>query len=333
MNPIRNRLKIVKSRLFQYGILPARPKILNIFTTDKCNFSCWYCSRNISDNSPDAGNRYDYKSEFQLHDLLLLLNKYRSIEFVSYVGIGEPLLCKDLVPMAKLSKERKKVNYLITNGSLLHKYRDQIGMFFNTVSISLHGLSREELQTIAKVKGKVFDQFIENVQYLINEEKKLNPLLEVRASVVILKKNLERVREAAAFCEENAIPVLDLQNFLPLGPESSQECIFNDEVKYINFINCLKKEYEGRVKINPPVYIKRNVNELNWTCKSFFNYLRVDGLGQVSGCGRIMSPSAQNGNFRIDEDVFNNSYFLDMRKRFRTHRDLPECCRYCPDAQ
>lgn len=71
-----------------YMFFPTRPTKLNIFTTNQYNFSCWYCSRNIRDDSPDANNRYDYKSEFHLEDLRFLLDKYPSIRFVSYVGIG-----------------------------------------------------------------------------------------------------------------------------------------------------------------------------------------------------------------------------------------------------
>ena len=333
MSKIYQLLKSGQGKAYQLGILPANPKKLNIFTSDRCNFSCWYCSRNVPDDSPDALNRYDDKSEFEFNDLKFLLDRYPSIKSVSYVGIGEPFLCKDLIPMAEYSKSLGKRNSIITNGSLMHNFWGQIAKLFDGISISLHGLSRDELQSIAKVKGKVYDQFIENVHYLLNEERKLNPDLEVRSSVVVLKNNMERVREAAQFCYQNGIPVLDLQNFLPMGIESAHECIFDDEFEYIDIIRDLIDEYANKVKINAPILIKRDDKKLKWGCMSFFNYLRVDGLGQVSGCGRIMSPAAENGNFHVDEDVFNNPYFISMRRKFRTRKDLPECCRYCPDAQ
>jgi len=333
MKSTRTILKKIKSRLYQFGFIPARPEVLNIFTTNRCNFSCWYCSRNIRDGLPGADYRYDDKSEFHLDDLRLLLDRYPSIKSVSYVGIGEPFLCRDLIPMAMLSRDRAKSNLVVTNGSLMHNYWGKIGPYFDTVSISLHGTDSRELQNVAGVESKVFKQFVSNVHYLVNEETKLNTKLIIRATVVVIKNNLEQLKKAAAFCVDNRIPILDLQNFLPLGPESSHECIFDDEFDYINFLKGFINEYSDKLKINPPIIIKRNDRELNWACRSFFNYLRVDGLGQVSGCGKIMSPASGNGNFRIDGDVFNNSYFINMRKKFRARRDLPDCCRYCPDAQ
>lgn len=315
------------------GILSSDPRTLNIFTTDRCNFSCFYCSRNILDESPDAEHRYDDKSEFHLEDLRLLLDKYPSIKKVSFVGIGEPFLIRDLIPMAQLAKERGKRTTVISNGSLLHWHWGKIGLFFDDISISLHGLTSSELWQIAKVKEKTFHKFIENINHLTQVEAAQYPKLRIHASVVFLKQQLERMREAADFCVKNGIPVLDLHNYLSLGPDALPNVVFDDEFEYIKFGEDLKKEYESRVKINLPVWIRRDDSRLSWGCTTFFHYLRVDGLGQVSGCGRIMPPEAANGDFRNEPDVFKNSYFEEMRESFRTGKGIPACCRYCPDAQ
>ncbi len=319
-------------QMLQSGILIPDLRTLNVFTTDRCNFSCFYCSRNVLDESPDAENRYDDKSEFHTEDLRLLLDKYPTIRSVSFIGIGEPFLIRDLLPMAELSKQRGKEVRVVTNGSLLHRYWGRIGLLFDQVSVSLHGLTADELNTIAKVKENIFNQFVENVRYLVVEERKLNPRMKVRASVVLLKQNLERVRKAAQFCVDNSIPELDLQNYLPIGPEASQNCMFDDDAEDINFVKRLIRDYEPHLKINPPVLIRRDESRMRWRCTTFFTHLRVDGLGQVSGCSRIMVPKEGNGNFRT-ENVWENEYFNDMRKKFRTRQDLPTCCRYCPEAQ
>lgn len=320
-------------KTFRTGWFSDQPEYLNIFTTNRCNFSCFYCSRNIEDYSPDAEYRYNDKSEFHIEDLRELLDQYPKIKSVSFVGIGEPFLIKDLIPMAQLAKDRGKSTFVISNGSLLHRHWGKIGECFDTVSISLHGLNATELWSIAKVKERTFDQFAHNLQQLTQVEVKKHPHLQVRASVVLLRDNLERVRHAAAFCVEMGIQELDIHNYLALGPDAVENVIYDDEQEYIDFIYGLVAEYAGRVKISQPVWIKRDESKMSWGCICFYRYLRVDGIGNVSGCGRIMPPAAENGNFREEKDVFANAYFKSMQKAFRTGEGIPKCCRYCPDAQ
>ncbi len=329
---VKQAYRKLQHTIVRSGIIPG-PLVLNIFTTNRCNFSCFYCSRNVEDDAPGVIHKYGDQSEFHIDDLKLLLDRYPTIRTVSFVGVGEPFLIKDLIPMAKLAKQRGKSTRVISNGSLLHKHWGEIAPNFDHISISLHGLTAEELTAIALVKEKVFNQFIDNFHYLLEHERKLNPAMEVRSSVVVLKSNLERVRQAARFCAENHIPILELQNYLPVGLDDSNECIFDNETEYIDFVDQLIEEYRGTVQIVPPVYVKSDDKALKWGCTTYFDTLRVDGLGQVTGCTRIMVPLAENGNFRQDPNVWRNEYFTDMRRRFRESKDLPECCRFCPAAQ
>jgi len=314
-------------------VIPPKPTSLSVFTTNRCTFSCFYCSRNIDDDAPGAEYRYKDKSDFHLDDLRLLLDKYPSTKKVYFVGVGEPFLVKDLLAMARLAKDRNKYVAVVTNGSLLHRYWGSIAPLFDQISISLHGLTASELKTISHVSEEVFDQFVANARYLVQKERFLNPSLDVRASVVVLKENLGRVRRAAEFCAENSLPELDLQNYIPVGLEEFENCIFDSDSDAIHFIDELIKKFAGLVKINPPSLIKRNGNTLAWGCVTFFNTLRVDGLGNISGCPRIMVPMAKNGNFREGPDVWESAYYTDMRRRFRFKQNLPHCCRYCPEAQ
>lgn len=322
-----------RNTLMRSGWIAPQPTTLNVFTTDRCNFSCFYCSRNVDDEATGVENRYEDKSEFHLVDLESLLQKYPSITHVSFVGIGEPFLIKDLIPMARLAKSQQKHVSVISNGSLLHRHWGNIAPLFDSLSISLHGLTADELRQIAKVKQPVFNQLIENVGYLMSEERQLNPSMEIRASVVYLKQNVKRIEEAAEFCCRNRIPELDVQNYLPYGLDDSTNCLFDDEADNIAVLDDIAERYRGRLKINSPILVKRQDKDLSWGCMSFFNTLRVDGLGHVSGCSRVMLPLEQNGDFRRESNVWQNDYFTDFRQRFQTRTNLPECCRYCPEAQ
>ncbi len=323
----------VRTNLVRSGWIASEPACLNVFTTDRCNFSCFYCSRNLDDGASGIENRYEDKSEFHTRDLELLLKRFPKIAHVSFVGIGEPFLIKDLIQMAKLAKEQHKFVSVISNGSLLHRHWGQIATLFDDISISLHGLTVDELRKVAKVKGSIFNQLVENVRYLMHEERQLNPAMRIHASVVFLKTNMPRIEAAATFCLEHSIPELDLQNYLPYGLDDSNNCLFDDELEYIDALEQVVKEFAGQVKINLPILVKRKDEDLKWGCMSFFNTLRVDGLGHVSGCSRVMLPKEENGDYRADTNVWENDYFKDFRDRFRLKRDIPECCRYCPEAQ
>ena len=132
------------------------PETLSVFMTNRCNLSCYYCSRNVPDESTGSRNRYDDKSDFKYQDLAKILQKYPGIQIVSFVGIGEPFLNKDLLKMAEFVKKWGISTSVITNGTLLHNFRGDIGERFDHISISLHGLTAEELTRVAGVPESVF---------------------------------------------------------------------------------------------------------------------------------------------------------------------------------
>lgn len=326
-------IKHCRSRIIQSGVFIPKPIQLNVFVTNRCNFSCSYCNRNIDPQSPGNVYRYTDGSDFKCEDLVYLLKKYPTIRGVSFVGIGEPFLNPDLLPMARYAKKTRKITNVITNGSLLHKYQGEISKDFDSISISLHGMSPEELQKVAGVKEHVFRQFVNNVADLVENEKKSSPGFIVRSSVVLKKNNLNRLKNAAKFCFDHNLPILDIQSYIPLNLNDRNQCLFNDETNIIEFIDGLILEYKGSVKINSPEYLKRKENNFFLGCTTFFNTLRVDGSGNVCGCCRIMIPKPENGNIHLDQDVWNNQYFSTMREKWKIRRDLPECCKYCPDSQ
>lgn len=309
------------------------PRSLNIFTTNRCNFSCAYCNRNIKDDSPTFKNKYTGSCDFKYEYLKCLLDKYPSIKRVSFVGIGEPFLIHDIIEMAKLAKKYNKKTSAITNASLLHHYWGNIAESFDSISISIHGTNAIDLSNNSNVGSAIFDQLIYNINYLALVESKLNPSMIIRASVVILKSDMNRLENTANFCIKNNIKTLDLQNYLPYDIRDRNMCIFDNDTMYINYIDNLINKYRNLIKINRPILIKRDFKTMSNSCDSFFNMLRVDGFGHICGCARMLIPCAENGNFRVERDVWNNSYFKTGRKNLLANQHISECCRYCPDAQ
>ncbi|RMH56170.1 MAG: radical SAM protein [Candidatus Hydrogenedentota bacterium] len=312
---------------------PQDPAVLNIFTTEKCNFSCHYCSRELADDVPGIDHRYQGEGFFRQKDLEVLLERYPGIKEVDFVGIGEPFLVPELFPMARCAKNAGKRTGVITNGSLLHRYWGEIGEVFDIVSVSLHGLNAEELEEVAGVKPALFQRFVENISILVKKEIRQHPKLCVEASVVPLKSDMSRIVRAAEFCLEVGLPKMTIHNYLPYGLNDVEECLFDDDEVEWKVLQDLKERFAGKLEIILPVPIKRNEDEMDWGCRSFFQILRVDALGRVCGCHRIMVPREENGNWRTDSGVWKNEYFERMRRAFRRKEGIPKCCRYCPEAQ
>ncbi|EHQ36696.1 radical SAM protein [Methanoplanus limicola] len=145
------------------GYIPPKPISLNIFTTRRCNFSCNYCSRNLSINSSVFEGESILKSDFKIEGLKKILIKYPSIRSVSFVGVGEPFLVKDIIEMASLAKKSGKKTSVVTNGSLLHRYFGQIGASFDSISVSLHGLNPDDFSKTTGVDSLVFKQIEKNM--------------------------------------------------------------------------------------------------------------------------------------------------------------------------
>ena len=319
-------------RMIQLFYHNTGPSVLNVFTTNRCNFSCSYCSRNISDNSQGKENRYKDISEFKFDDLKILLSRYPTINEVAFVGIGEPFMLPHIADLAEYAKKCGKKTTVITNGTLLHNFRDRLSDAFDVISISLHGFSADELSQISRVSKETFSILTENIKEAVELSQK-NRSFILKASVVLNKTLMKRAHTAAEFCCEHGIAELDLHNYLPYGLDDKEQCIFDDDDEWKALFKELTKEFENKLKINPPILIKRDKSKMKWNCISFFRVLRVDGLGQVSGCNCIMIPKKENGDWKEDNNVWNNIYFSEMRQRFKERKEIPECCRYCGQAQ
>ncbi|EHQ36692.1 hypothetical protein [Methanoplanus limicola] len=123
--------------------------------------------------------------------------------------------------------------------------------------------------------------------------------------------------DAVEFCISNNIPILDVQNYLPSDINESNNCIFDDDMDDIDFINGVINSNIGKLIINPPVYIKRNDKLVSGNCSAYFTTLRVDGFGSVEGCCKMMIPKPGNGNIFSDEDVWKNPFFISKRNDYK----------------
>lgn len=145
------------------------PYVVQIFPIYACNFRCNYCIFSI------AGNKRGFISDQVAMSLSLLKKAIRDmtsfpkkIKVLRFVGIGEPLLHKNIVEMIEFAAESQVADTieLLTNGALLtRQISDRLlkgGL--NRLVVSIQGTSSAKYKQVSNVDIN-FDSFLDNLRY------------------------------------------------------------------------------------------------------------------------------------------------------------------------
>ncbi len=164
-NDIYTRIKLSE-------VLPLEtPFRLGIDVSNGCNFKCIFCFQSIDSNDlKKMGFKAELMSMETFRKLAAQLeafpDKFKSITFG---GIGEPLLHKELPQMIRMAKEANKAEKIsvVTNGALLNTALSKalIGAGLDEMIISIEALSSEKYFEITKRKLN-FEQYVENIRFL-----------------------------------------------------------------------------------------------------------------------------------------------------------------------
>ncbi len=156
-------------------VLPlATPFVVQIFPIYACNFRCGYCIFSV-----DKSRRHFISDEVTMP--LDLYTKCvdemaafpQKIKVLRFVGIGEPLLHRDLVQMVDYTVQKKIANVveLLTNASLLTpKLSDSlIAAGLSRLVVSLQGTSSQKYRDICGAKVDL-ESFVANLGYFYSHK-------------------------------------------------------------------------------------------------------------------------------------------------------------------
>lgn len=161
------------------NILPLdTPLAVDIFPIHACNFKCKFCVCSLDND----------KQGFDFDTNVMSMNLFRKcideikgfpkkIKMLRFVGVGEPLLHKDIVQMVKYAKgaEISEKMEIITNGSLLTKEISDglIESGLSQIRISIEALDEDIYEEITGVKVD-FSKLINNIRYLYENKKDMH---------------------------------------------------------------------------------------------------------------------------------------------------------------
>lgn len=150
------------------------PFSVNIEPTSYCNIRCAYCVHSSQESLNALEFSGNYSGGFMSDEIFQLLVDQlcefpQKIKSITFGGVGEPLLHKDLPKMIAQIKERNitdRVN-LITNGIALSEEKTTalIEAGLNSMKISLQGMDSQAYHDTCGCKLD-FDRFLKNIEFL-----------------------------------------------------------------------------------------------------------------------------------------------------------------------
>lgn len=192
------------------------PFVLQIFPVYACNFKCGYCIFSVDKT----------KRHFISDKILMDFNLYKKciddiamfpdkVKVLRFVGIGEPLLHKNIANMVEyaVAKDVANIVEILTNASLLTpKLSDAlISAGLSRLVVSLQGTSKDKYQEVCGTNIE-FDVFVGNLRYFFNNKGNVQMYIKIIDCALDSKEDEQRFYDIFGdICDtiaiEHAVPI------------------------------------------------------------------------------------------------------------------------------
>lgn len=294
----------------------------------RCNLNCRMCSLK------QVKTKENFLTQNNFEKLLREIIPLRTINFT---GLGESLLNQQLEDFISKAHEAKVRTFFITNGQLLSltRIKKLINSGIDRISISMESGDPSTYESIRK--GAKFSKLKTNIEILNQIKKGFNPLLKFSINVVLLKQNIEDVRQIYKiidFASQHEVGEITFQN-----PHNIFTCqiadYFFEKKDYLKKILQMIKNYASKRDIEvllPSIDIKEGSCYYPWV------YPQITAGGELMPCCVIFQFGSYNDiiNKFSFGNIFKNKFKEVWNGRravnFRTNllRKKPnEYCRKC----
>lgn len=295
---------------YVYGVVPSRRlgKSLgvNVIPRKTCSYSCVYCQLGRTTNKTIERRSYFPKEDI-LEEIVKVVKETKksgkSFDYITFVGEGEPTLCKDLGWLIEKSKEFGKVA-VITNGSLL--FDEDVRNELAECDVVIPSLDAADQKTFLRINrpvrlsiGKIIEGMIE-FRKIFRNELSIEVMLvkdynDSNAVLSKIKNALERINPDKVYLMTFTRPPAEkvepasnsrlLQAYSIIGEKLNVELIINPEQGefWINSLDDLisilkrhpmrKDQIEGFLKkLNLDIKTIKNlgVKEVKYKDNTFF---------------------------------------------------------------
>lgn len=331
---IYNRVKYELAIKYDKLKCSYQPVWLNLYVTSRCTFRCRFCTNHAVNESGKVKIGYQQPiKDMSLETFQNIIDKFDKAMVATFCGVGEPFLNAHLLNMISIAKKKHMITEVVTNGSLLsNKLIDEIfKVGLNRISISLNESNNERHYHIVNTNKDFFPEIIKNIKNLVEIKKTKNKKIEIKISRVLTKSSLPLAEEFIDLGIRLGVDKVVFHNliFSKITQFQLAECLF-DEKPTVKMFEEISVKYKNLIKIDFPGLLKKNANGICSRCTWYWKNISIDAEGNVSGCGRFITPKREYGNFQ-DKDVFNSQHFIKMRESFN-NKNILDCCKYCVES-
>lgn len=287
------------------------PYLVQFFPIYACNFTCKYCHQSIPRHERKFVTEWPVM-KYELYEKCIteLMQFPEKVKTVRFVGMGEPLLHKDITKMIKRAKEAQVANTieLLTNGSLLtHQVSDElIAAGLDRLVISLQGTSAEKYYETSGIKLD-FEEFVENIRYFY--EHKTNTQMYLKIVDIALDGEEDRERYLNMFGD--ICDTIGIENTVPIF----QDVAFNDDLYEVKNLKTQFGLPMQRIEV----------------CPQAFYSMQINPDGKIVGCHAIYYPRILDDcNQRSLVDIWNGEGFMEFRRQMLDGRG--NVCNTCVEC-
>ena len=282
------------------------PQIVAVNLINRCNLSCNYCAQAKDGvfKKPKEEMTLELIKEFFSHKLL------KNCMLVDLLG-GEPLLCKDIIPIVEYLSRKGFLTNTSTNGLLLAN---------NIEKLRDAGITRVNVSV-----------YPDNFNILKNSLSSINRIYQVHASYVltktILEKSKQSVFDVVDLAYSSGCKSLRFWMYRPLGKiPNNDEVVLDDSPIYKEFKEELMERYSDFVLF--PQTVSRSYEK---KCTQLWQRVSITPTGGIGICcgnfGHIKNKTICNNSF---EEIFNCTQVVDIRKNLLDNSIPPlEECKNC----
>jgi len=293
-------------------VLPLKtPFVIQIFPVYACNFKCKYCIFSVGkDKRGFISDRTVMDPDLYKKCVDGMLKFPEKIKLIRFVGIGEPLLHKDIVGMIRytVSKHVAAKVELLTNASLLtHEVSDALlNSGLSRLVVSLQGTSKQIYEEVCGAKID-FEGFIDNLRYFYEHKKGTEMYLKIVDTALKDEEDKKRFFELfGGICDTIAV-----EHTVPIHSG-------------IDYTNILEKNRKKVTQFGLPV------EELDVCSQPFFT-MQINPDGKVVPCYSFEYPGIM-GDFNKEDicEIWNGRKFTEFRRNMlEGMKNAGETCKNC----
>lgn len=277
----------------------AFPKEIMIEVTNYCNQKCFFCANSVSDRKkgyikPELAKRL-------ISEAYLL-----GCRKISFHGMGEPFLCKELSEYVGGAKEiGYEYIYLTSNGTLATAdiVEPVLDAGLDSLKFSIHAATSETFKKITN--NDSFEKVYENVKHISDYIKKKNLKCKTIAYFALSKMNESEAEQFRVMMEPyfSEVWVMPIHNASGVKPENEKYAVQGNKV----------------------------ISTESLPCFELYNRIIINWEGKAIGCCTDWTGDLVYGDIKENtlEEVWNNERMQELRKRHQSEETLPAICKSC----